>query len=160
MKDLSVYIQKEVNSFDIIYEELTSSDKGNNILIDQTDDYNLYCGGHLYKRLWRDVEDTDNPGDKIPIYRIKDTIKKGFYHIENCYNSNRLKENNPDYAICITNKKYNPNLNIVIYIKKIESDPFKYNLIIKTVMNKNGFASRLKRYINEEFIDNIIFIEI
>lgn len=158
MDKLDNYIKK-CQIFEQINEELSKEEQGNNVLIDSTENYNLYCGKHLFDRQNRDVEHTYNIGDKIPLKYIKDTIKKGFYHIDNCFTSDKIKENDPFAGICITNKKYFQDLNIIVFVKKLEKDGI-YDLIIKTVMFKNGFGSELKRYINEELFENLIFVEI
>lgn len=96
MKNLELYI-KEAELFDIVKQELVESSVDYNKKIDETDDYILYAGNH---------------GDKIKLNDILKTVKKGFYHIENCYNNNRLKLGDSNSIICITNVKMNPALNV------------------------------------------------
>ena len=158
MKKILEYINK-LNEFNTIVEELDKIEQGNNKLIDKTKEYNLYAGKHVFDRLYRDVEQTYNIGDKISLKQVIDTVNKGFYHILNCHSSNKLKVGDSTSAICITNKKYNIYLNVVVYINKINIDG-TFDLTILTVMKKNNFGTILKRYINEDLFNNIIFINI
>lgn len=159
MKNIIDYIINENKNFDIILEELSESKKNGNKLIESTEKYNVYCGKHLFDRLNRHIEDSYNPGDKIPMKSVLNTIKNGFYHIENCFNSNKIKANDPNSCICLVNKKYFEPLNIILYINKFNID-LTYDITIKTVMFKKDFGSKLKRYINENIVESIIFIEI
>lgn len=136
---------------------MTSDEQGNNILIDRTNEYCLYCGGHLFNRQYRHVEDTYNIGDKITIGGVKNLIRKGFYHIDNCFNSGRIIQNNENSRLCLTDK--NTWLNVVIFVKKLEIDGL-YDIIIKTTMIEKNFYTKLKRFINEDIVNNIIFIEV
>lgn len=158
MKKILEYINN-LNEFKTIVEELDKTEQGNNKLIDKTKEYNLYAGKHLFDRLYRDVEQTYNIGDKISLKQVIDTVNKGFYHIVNCHTSNKLKDGDPKSAICITNKKYDNYLNVVVYINKINIDG-TFDLTILTVMKKNNFGTMLKRYINEDLFNNIIFVTI
>lgn len=158
MKKILEYINN-LNEFKTIIEELDKIEQGNNKLIDKTNEYNLYACKHLFDRLYRDVEQTYNIGDKINIKQVIDTVNKGFYHILNCHTSNKLKIGDPKSAICITNKKYDNYLNVVVYINKINIDG-TFDLTILTVMKKNNFGTTLKRYINEDLFNNIIFVTI
>lgn len=158
MKKILEYINN-LNEFKTIVEELDKIEQGNNKLIDKTKEYNLYAGKHLFDRLYRDVEQTYNISDKISLKQVIDTVNKGFYHIINCSTSNKLKIGDPKSAICITNKKYNDYLNVVVYINKINIDG-TFDLTILTVMKKNNFGTNLKRYINEDLFNNIIFVTI
>lgn len=159
MKDIIEYINKKNNDFEIIVEELSKSELNGNKLIKSTEKYNIYCGGHLFSRLNRHVEDSYNPGDKIPMKSVLNTIENGFYHIENCYNSGKIELNNPNSCICLVNKKYFEPLNIVLFINKFNKDN-TYDITLKTVMFKKNFGSELKRYINEDIVESIIFIEV
>lgn len=158
MKKILEYINN-LNEFKIIVEELDKIEQGNNKLIDKTKEYNLYAGKHLFDRLYRQVEQTYNIGDKISLKQVVDIVSKGFYHILNCHTSNKLKIGDPKSAICITNKKYDNYLNVVVYINKINIDG-TFDLTILTVMKKNNFGTTLKRYINEDLFNNIIFVTI
>lgn len=157
MKKLELYI-KEAELFDTVKQELFESSVEHNKKIDETDDYILYAGNHVFNRLYRHTLDTGNYGDKIKLSDILKTVKKGFYHIENCYNNNRLKLGDSNFIICITNVKMNPALNVVMFIDSFDGN--KYHIVIKTVMKKNAFKASLIRTVNEELTDCIIFIEI
>lgn len=50
-----------------IDEQLSKEEQGGNVLIDKTNEYNLYCGKHLFDRLNRDSNETYNPSDKIKL---------------------------------------------------------------------------------------------
>ena len=80
-------------------------------------------------------------------------------YILNCHSSNKLKVGDSTSAICITNKKYNIYLNVVVYINKINIDG-TFDLTILTVLKKNNFGTLLKRYINKDLFNNIIFINV
>ena len=146
----------KLSDFICVYEELTSQESGNNKLIDKTDNYCLYAGNHLYDRLMRHTEDTGNIGDKINIKNVKFIVNLGFHFIEDL-SGMQLKVGDPDSAIALYDKR--TNLNVVVYIKKIERDTAVYDIIIKTVMTKENFKSSIKRIVRESKI-NIIEREI
>ena len=146
----------KLDDFICIHEELTSQEAGNNKLIDKTDNYCLYAGKHLYDRLMRHTEDTGNIGDKISIKNVKLIVNLGFHFIEDL-SGMQLKVGDPDSAIALYDKR--TNLNVVIYIKKIERDTAMYDIIIKTVMTKEDFKSSIKRIVRESKM-NIIECEI
>ena len=81
-----------------ILEELSDTERGNNVLIDKNDKYNLYCGKHLFDRLNRHVNYTGNIGDKIKLSWIKDIVSKAYNTIEN-YCGNKIKVNDPNSCI-------------------------------------------------------------
>ena len=137
MKKILEYINK-LNEFNTIVEELDKIEQGNNKLIDKTKEYNLYAGKHVFDRLYRNVEQTYNIGDKISLKQVIDTVNKGFYHILNCHSSNKLKVGDSTSAICITNKKYNIYLNVVVYINKINIDGILSSGIIKNLIEKEN----------------------
>lgn len=69
----------------------------------------------------------------------------------------QLKVGDTDSAIALYDKL--TNLNVVVYIKKIERDTAIYDLIIKTAMTKEDFKSSIKRIVRESKM-NIIECEI
>lgn len=158
MKVLIDYIKNKNEDLKNVEYELLEG-KSKNTLVDETDDYRLYCGEHVFNRLYRHTLETGNYGDKISLKSVKKTVKDGFYRIENCFNNNNLCADDPHSTLCIVDKKYRPNLNVVIFIDKFDGK--KYDIIVKTVMKTNNFNSQTKRSINEcKVIDNMLFIEI
>ena len=130
---------------DYILEELTKEERGNNVLIDETDDYYLYCGHHLFERLTRHSDETGNISDKISLKSVKNVVKLGFPKIDDLAGI-KLKINDPNSAICLVDKRLN--LNVVVFIRKLERTG-KYDLIIKTVMTKENYLSDIKRIVRE-----------
>lgn len=104
----------------------------------------------------RHTEDTGNIGDKINIKNVKLIVNLGFHFIEDL-SGMQLKVGDPDSAIALYDKR--TNLNVVVYIKKIERDTAVYDIIIKTVMTKENFKSSIKRIVRESKM-NIIEREI
>ena len=121
-----------------ILEELSDTEKGNNVLIDKNDKYNLYCGKHLFDRLNRHVNYTGNIGDKIKLSWLKDIVSKAYNTIEN-YCGNKIKVNDPNSCINLISSKHGTEkLNIVCFIRKVEIDG-KLDIIIKTTKFGNKF---------------------
>lgn len=147
MKDLSTYIKEQ-----ILIEELSKDERGNNVLIDQTKNYNLYCGGHLFKRLNRHYEESGNPQEKNFLKTVKKIVCKGFSNIENKFNNGTITQGDPNSTIClILKRKYDDPINVVVYIEKLEIDGV-YDIIIKTVMTNSNFYSSVKSIIKESIV--------
>lgn len=145
-----------------IEETLSKDEQGNNILIDKTKDYNLYCGKHLFDRLNRHAEETYNVSDKIKLSWIKDIIHKGFNSIVSLTGI-KLKVNDPLSCINLISSKHGTQkLNILCYIKSIEIDG-TYNIIIKTTKFGNNFyltSNKDVKKIVENILNNIININV
>ena len=121
-----------------ILEELSDIERGNNVLIDKNDKYNLYCGKHLFDRLNRHVNYTGNIGDKIKLSWLKDIVSKAYNTIKN-YCGNKIKVNDPNSCINLISSKHGTKkLNIVCFIRKVEIDG-KLDIIIKTTKFGNKF---------------------
>ena len=88
-----------------ILEELSDTERGNNVLIDKNDKYNLYCGKHLFDRLNRHINYTGNIGNKIKLSWIKDIVSKAYNTIEN-YCGNKIKVNDPNSCINLISSKH------------------------------------------------------
>lgn len=88
-----------------ILEELSDIERGNNVLIDKNDKYNLYCGKHLFDRLNRYVNYTGNIGDKIKLSWLKDIVSKAYNTIKN-YCGNKIKVNDPNSCINLISSKH------------------------------------------------------
>lgn len=135
-----------------ILEELSDTERGNNVLIDKNDKYNLYCGKHLFDRLNRHVNYTGNIGDKIKLSWIKDIVSKAYNTIEN-YCGNKIKVNDPNSCINLISSKHGTEkLNIVCFIRKVEIDG-KLNIIIKTTKFGNKFYLTSNKDI-EKIVEN------
>lgn len=135
-----------------ILEELSDTERGNNVLIDKNDKYNLYCGKHLFDRLNRHVNYTGNIGDKIKLSWIKDIVSKAYNTIEN-YCGNKIKVNNPNSCINLISSKHGTEkLNIVCFIRKVEIDG-KLDIIIKTTKFGNKFYLTSNKDI-EKIVEN------
>ena len=135
-----------------ILEELSDTKKGNNVLIDKNDKYNLYCGKHLFDRLNRHVNYTGNIGDKIKLSWIKDIVSKAYNTIEN-YCGNKIKVNDPNSCINLISSKHDTEkLNIVCFIRKVEIDG-KLDIIIKTTKFGNKFYLTSNKDI-EKIVEN------
>lgn len=135
-----------------ILEELSDTEKGNNVLIDKNDKYNLYCGKHLFDRLNRYVNYTGNIGDKIKLSWIKDIVSKAYNTIEN-YCGNKIKVNDPNSCINLISSKHGTEkLNIVCFIRKVEIDG-KLDIIIKTTKFGNKFYLTSNKDI-EKIVEN------
>ena len=135
-----------------ILEELSDKEKGNNVLIDKNDKYNLYCGKHLFDRLNRHVNYTGNIGDKIKLSWIKDIVSKAYNTIEN-YCGNKIKVNDPNSCINLISSKHGTEkLNIVCFIRKVEIDG-KLDIIIKTTKFGNKFYLTSNKDI-EKIVEN------
>ena len=135
-----------------ILEELSDTEKGNNVLIDKNDKYNLYCGKHLFDRLNRHVNYTGNIGDKIKLSWIKDIVSKAYNTIEN-YCGNKIKVNDPNSCINLISSKHDTEkLNIVCFIRKVEIDG-KLDIIIKTTKFGNKFYLTSNKDI-EKIVEN------
>ena len=135
-----------------ILEELSDTEKGNNVLIDKNDKYNLYCGKHLFDRLNRHVNYTGNIGDKIKLSWIKDIVSKAYNTIEN-YCGNKIKVNDPNSCINLISSKHGTEkLNIVCFIRKVEIDG-KLDIIIKTTKFGNKFYLTSNKDI-EKIVEN------
>lgn len=121
-----------------INEQLSKEEQGGNVLIYKTNEYNLYCGKHLFDRLNRDSNETYNTSDKIKLSWIKQIVNKGFSTINNLC-GNRLKINDPNSAINLISIKHGSSkLNVVCYIGKVEIDGI-IDIIIKTTKFENNF---------------------
>ena len=143
-----------------ILEELSDTERGNNVLIDKNDKYNLYCGKHLFDRLNRHVNYTGNIGDKIKLSWLKDIVSKAYNTIEN-YCGNKIKVNDPNSCINLISSKHGTEkLNIVCFIRKVEIDG-KLDIIIKTTKFGNKFYLTSNKDI-EKIVENYneIIIEI
>ena len=135
-----------------ILEELSDTEKGNNVLIDKNDKYNLYCGKHLFDRLNRHVNYTGNIGDKIKLSWLKDIVSKAYNTIEN-YCGNKIKVNDPNSCINLISSKHGTEkLNIVCFIRKVEIDG-KLDIIIKTTKFGNKFYLTSNKDI-EKIVEN------
>ena len=135
-----------------ILEELSDTERGNNVLIDKNDKYNLYCGKHLFDRLNRHVNYTGNIGDKIKLSWIKDIVSKAYNTIEN-YCGNKIKVNDPNSCINLISSKHGTEkLNIVCFIRKVEIDG-KLDIIIKTTKFGNKFYLTSNKDI-EKIVEN------
>ena len=135
-----------------ILEELSDKEKGNNVLIDKNDKYNLYCGKHLFDRLNRHVNYTGNIGDKIKLSWLKDIVSKAYNTIEN-YCGNKIKVNDPNSCINLISSKHGTEkLNIVCFIRKVEIDG-KLDIIIKTTKFGNKFYLTSNKDI-EKIVEN------
>ena len=135
-----------------ILEELSDTERGNNVLIDKNDKYNLYCGKHLFDRLNRHVNYTGNIGDKIKLSWIKDIVSKAHNIIEN-YCGNKIKVNDPNSCINLISSKHGTEkLNIVCFIRKVEIDG-KLDIIIKTTKFGNKFYLTSNKDI-EKIVEN------
>lgn len=135
-----------------ILEELSDTEKGNNVLIDKNDKYNLYCGKHLFDRLNRHVNYTSNIGDKIKLSWLKDIVSKAYNTIEN-YCGNKIKVNDPNSCINLISSKHGTEkLNIVCFIRKVEIDG-KLDIIIKTTKFGNKFYLTSNKDI-EKIVEN------
>ena len=135
-----------------ILEELSDTERGNNVLIDKNDKYNLYCGKHLFNRLNRHVNYTGNIGDKIKLSWIKDIVSKAYNTIEN-YCGNKIKVNDPNSCINLISSKHGTEkLNIVCFIRKVEIDG-KLDIIIKTTKFGNKFYLTSNKDI-EKIVEN------
>lgn len=135
-----------------ILEELSDTERGNNVLIDKNDKYNLYCGKHLFDRLNRYVNYTGNIGDKIKLSWIKDIVSKAYNTIEN-YCGNKIKVNDPNSCINLISSKHGTEkLNIVCFIRKVEIDG-KLDIIIKTTKFGNKFYLTSNKDI-EKIVEN------
>ena len=135
-----------------ILEELSDTERGNNVLIDKNDKYNLYCGKHLFDRLNRHVNYTGNIGDKIKLTWIKDIVSKAYNTIEN-YCGNKIKVNDPNSCINLISSKHGTEkLNIVCFIRKVEIDG-KLDIIIKTTKFGNKFYLTSNKDI-EKIVEN------
>ena len=135
-----------------ILEELYDTERGNNVLIDKNDKYNLYCGKHLFDRLNRHVNYTGNIGDKIKLSWIKDIVSKAYNTIEN-YCGNKIKVNDPNSCINLISSKHGTEkLNIVCFIRKVEIDG-KLDIIIKTTKFGNKFYLTSNKDI-EKIVEN------
>ena len=139
-----------------ILEELSDTEKGNNVLIDKNDKYNLYCGKHLFDRLNRHVNYTGNIGDKIKLSWLKDIVSKAYNTIEN-YCGNKIKVNDPNSCINLISSKHGTEkLNIVCFIRKVEIDG-KLDIIIKTTKFGNKFYLTNNKDI-EKNLKQVLFI--
>ena len=135
-----------------ILEELSDTERGNNVLIDKNDKYNLYCGKHLFDRLNRHVNYTGNIGDNIKLSWIKDIVSKAYNTIEN-YCGNKIKVNDPNSCINLISSKHGTEkLNIVCFIRKVEIDG-KLDIIIKTTKFGNKFYLTSNKDI-EKIVEN------
>lgn len=135
-----------------ILEELSDTERGNNVLIDKNDKYNLYCGKHLFDRLNRHVNYTGNIGDKIKLSWLKDIVSKAYNTIEN-YCGNKIKVNDPNSCINLISSKHGTEkLNIVCFIRKVEIDG-KLDIIIKTTKFGNKFYLTSNKDI-EKIVEN------
>lgn len=135
-----------------ILKELSDTEKGNNVLIDKNDKYNLYCGKHLFDRLNRHVNYTSNIGDKIKLSWLKDIVSKAYNTIEN-YCGNKIKVNDPNSCINLISSKHGTEkLNIVCFIRKVEIDG-KLDIIIKTTKFGNKFYLTSNKDI-EKIVEN------
>lgn len=135
-----------------ILEELSDTERGNNVLIDKNDKYNLYCGKHLFDRLNRHVNYTGNIGDKIKLSWLKDIVSKAYNTIEN-YCRNKIKVNDPNSCINLISSKHGTEkLNIVCFIRKVEIDG-KLDIIIKTTKFGNKFYLTSNKDI-EKIVEN------
>lgn len=135
-----------------ILEELSDTERGNNVLIDKNDKYNLYCGKHLFDRLNRHVNYTGNIGDKIKLSWLKDIVSKAYNTIEN-YCGNKIKVNDPNSCINLISSKHGTEkLNIVCFIRKVEIDG-KLDIIIKTTKFGNNFYLTSNKDI-EKIVEN------
>ena len=131
---------------------MSDKEKGNNVLIDKNDKYNLYCGKHLFDRLNRHVNYTGNIGDKIKLSWIKDIVSKAYNTIEN-YCGNKIKVNDPNSCINLISSKHGTEkLNIVCFIRKVEIDG-KLDIIIKTTKFGNKFYLTSNKDI-EKIVEN------
>lgn len=135
-----------------ILEELSDKERGNNVIIDKNDKYNLYCGKHLFDRLNRHVNYTGNIGDKIKLSWLKDIVSKAYNTIEN-YCGNKIKVNDPNSCINLISSKHGTEkLNIVCFIRKVEIDG-KLDIIIKTTKFGNKFYLTSNKDI-EKIVEN------
>lgn len=135
-----------------ILEELSDTERGDNVLIDKNDKYNLYCGKHLFDRLNRHVNYTGNIGDKIKLSWLKDIVSKAYNTIEN-YCGNKIKVNDPNSCINLISSKHGTEkLNIVCFIRKVEIDG-KLDIIIKTTKFGNKFYLTSNKDI-EKIVEN------
>ena len=135
-----------------ILEELSDTERGNNVLIDKNDKYNLYCGKHLFDRLNRHVNYTGNIGDKIKLSWIKDIVSKAYNTIEN-YCGNKINVNDSNSCINLISSKHGTEkLNIVCFIRKVEIDG-KLDIIIKTTKFGNKFYLTSNKDI-EKIVEN------
>ena len=135
-----------------ILEELSDTERGNNVLIDKNDKYNLYCGKHLFDRLNRHINYTGNIGDKIKLSWLKDIVSKAYNTIEN-YCGNKIKVNDPNSCINLISSKHGTEkLNIVCFIRKVEIDG-KLDIIIKTTKFGNNFYLTSNKDI-EKIVEN------
>ena len=131
---------------------MSDKEKGNNVLIDKNDKYNLYCGKHLFDRLNKHVNYTGNIGDKIKLSWIKDIVSKAYNTIEN-YCGNKIKVNDPNSCINLISSKHDTEkLNIVCFIRKVEIDG-KLDIIIKTTKFGNKFYLTSNKDI-EKIVEN------
>lgn len=131
---------------------MSDTERGNNVLIDKNDKYNLYCGKHLFDRLNRHVNYTGNIGDKIKLSWIKDIVSKAYNTIEN-YCGNKIKVNDPNSCINLISSKHGTEkLNIVCFIRKVEIDG-KLDIIIKTTKFGNKFYLTSNKDI-EKIVEN------
>ena len=135
-----------------ILEELSDTERGNNVLIDKNDKYNLNCGKHLFDKVNRQVNYTGNIGDKIKLSWIKDIVSKAYNTIEN-YCGNKIKVNDPNSCINLISSKHGTEkLNIVCFIRKVEIDG-KLDIIIKTTKFGNKFYLTSNKDI-EKIVEN------
>ena len=131
---------------------MSDTERGNNVLIDKNDKYNLYCGKHLFDRLNKHVNYTGNIGDKIKLSWIKDIVSKAYNTIEN-YCGNKIKVNDPNSCINLISSKHDTEkLNIVCFIRKVEIDG-KLDIIIKTTKFGNKFYLTSNKDI-EKIVEN------
>lgn len=131
---------------------MSDTERGNNVLIDKNDKYNLYCGKHLFDRLNRHVNYTGNIGDKIKLSWLKDIVSKAYNTIEN-YCGNKIKVNDPNSCINLISSKHGTEkLNIVCFIRKVEIYG-KLDIIIKTTKFGNKFYLTSNKDI-EKIVEN------